>query len=129
MLAALATTWVGGWTMVKLRQLNALWAGRKRPALEAGSRGAVIGLQLAGMTADFIRGLLLTVIALACFTPLATRFVALWTLDARISRALVVGLSASVAGGAAWKIFHSTSGALWLFFGGLAAGLFLLFLR
>ena len=25
---ALATTWVGGWTMVKLRQLNAVWAAR-----------------------------------------------------------------------------------------------------
>src|SRR5512147_1704047 len=33
MLAALATTWVGGWTMVKLRQANASWARGRRDAL------------------------------------------------------------------------------------------------
>src|SRR4029077_4763895 len=33
-LAALATTWIGGWTMVKLRERNAVWAGRRREALE-----------------------------------------------------------------------------------------------
>ena len=54
-LAALATTWIGGWTMVKLRQANAVWAGQRREALEAGSRGAVISLQLLGMTADLLR--------------------------------------------------------------------------
>src|SRR5881275_696857 len=58
MFAALATTWVGGWTMVKLRQLNALWARNRRDALEAGARGTVISLQLLGMTADLARGTL-----------------------------------------------------------------------
>jgi PTS system mannose-specific IIC component len=128
-LAALATTWIGGWTMVKLRQLNAVWAGRRRPALEAGARGTVIGLQLAGMTADFVRGAVLTVIAYAALAPLAAMCIEIWSFDARISRAVVVGLAASVAGSAAWKIFHSTSGARWLFVGGLGLGLFLLFLR
>src|SRR3954471_8961881 len=33
MLAALAATWFGGWTMVKLRQLNAHWAARHRSGL------------------------------------------------------------------------------------------------
>jgi PTS system mannose-specific IIC component len=128
-LAALATTWIGGWTMVKLRQLNAVWAGRNRTALEAGSREAVIGLQVRGLTADFLRGAALTAIAYALLAPLATMCSAIWSTDARISRALVAGLAASVAGGAAWKIFHSTSGALWLFGGGLGVGLFLLFFR
>ncbi|HEY4306517.1 MAG TPA: PTS sugar transporter subunit IIC [Gemmatimonadaceae bacterium] len=128
-LAALATTWIGGWTMVKLRQLNAVWAGRSRSALEAGSRGAVIGLQLKGMTADFIRGALLTAIAYAALAPLATMVTAIWSTDAQISRAVVAGLAASVAAGAAWKIFHSTSRALWLFGAGLGVGLFLLFVQ
>jgi len=74
--AALATTWVGGWTMVKLRQANAVWAGQRREALEAGSRGAVISLQLVGMTADLLRGIALTAIAYALLAPLA-----LFTLD------------------------------------------------
>jgi len=128
-LAALATTWIGGWTMVKLRQLNAVWAGRKRPALEAGSRGAVIGLQLSGMTADFVRGAILTAIAYAVLAPLATMCVAIWNVDSQITRAVVVGLAASVTCAAAWKIFHATSGARLMFFTGLAIGLFLLFVR
>lgn len=128
-LAALATTWIGGWTMVKLRQLNAVWAGRKRAALENGSRRTVIGLQVQGMTADFIRGAGLTAVAYALLAPLAAACIALWSTDARLSRAMVVGLAASVAGGAAWKIFHSTSGALVLFAAGLGLGIFLVFLR
>ncbi len=128
-LAALATTWIGGWTMVKHRQFNALWASRKRPALEAGSRSAVIGLQLTGMTADFARGALLTAVAYSALAPLAAMCIEIWSTDGRVSRALVVGLAASVAGGAAWKIFHSVSGARWFFIGGLGLGLFLLFIR
>src|SRR3954471_21917100 len=115
MLAALATTWVGGWTMVKLRQLNAVWAGKRRDALEAGARGTVISLQLMGMTADLVRGTLLTAIAYACLAPIASVYVQGWTLDARVSRAFPVAIAATVAGAAAWKIFHSTAGARWFF--------------
>ncbi len=127
--AALATTWVGGWTMVKLRRLNAYWAAQKRDALEAGARGAVISLQLMGMTADLVRGALLTAIAYALLAPLAAWCVARWTMDAQLSRAIVVAAAASVAGGAAWKLFHATVGARWFFVSGLAVGLFFLFLR
>src|SRR4051794_6508460 len=42
-LAPLITAWVGGWTLVKLRQWNAWLARRKRDALEAGARGTVVG--------------------------------------------------------------------------------------
>ena len=128
-LAALATTWVGGWTMVKLRELNAVWAGQRRDALEAGARGSVVSLQLQGMTADFLRGATLTALSYALLAPLAAACIALWSVDARISRCVIVGLAASVAGGAAWKLFHSTLGARWFFVGGLALGLFLLFMR
>lgn len=129
MVAALATTWVGGWTMVKLRQRNAVWAGQRRDALEAGSRGAVISLQLLGMSADLLRGAALTAIAYALLAPLADFCIRTWMMDARISRAIAVATAASVAGGAAWKLFHSTAGARWFFIGGLVAGLFFLFLR
>ncbi len=127
MLAALATTWVGGWTMVQLRKLNAVWATRRRAALEAGSRGAVISLQLMGLTADLVRGFLLTAVAYLLLAPLATFCIARWASDARVSRSVVVGVAASVSGGAAWKLFHSTHGARWLFLGGLGVGLFMLF--
>jgi len=129
MVAALATTWVGGWTMVKLRQRNAVWAGRRREALEAGSRGAVISLQLLGMTADLLRGIALTAIAYSLLAPLADFCIRTWMMDARLSRAIAVATAASVAGGAAWKLFHSTAGARWFFVGGLAAGLLFLFMQ
>jgi mannose/fructose/N-acetylgalactosamine-specific phosphotransferase system component IIC len=129
MLCALATTWVGGWTMVKLRQMNAVWAGRRRSALEAGARGTVIELQLMGMTADLIRGALLTAVAFALLAPVATACINIWSTDIRLSRAIVVATAASVAGGAAWKLFHYTAGALWFFVGGLGLGLFMLFTR
>jgi len=127
--SALATTWVGGWTMVKLRRLNAYWAARKREALEAGARGAVISLQLTGMTADLVRGTVLTAIAYALLAPLAAWCLARWTMDSQLSRAIVVAAAASVAGGAAWKLFHATTGARWFFVSGLAVGLFFLFVR
>ncbi|MEO6876992.1 MAG: hypothetical protein ABI205_00835, partial [Gemmatimonadaceae bacterium] len=126
---ALATTLVGGWTMVKLRQRNAVWADGRRAGLDAGDRGTVIELQLKGMTADFIRGAVLTAVAFALLAPVATACIATWSTDVRLSRAVVVATAASVAGGAAWKLFHSTAGARWFFVSGLALGLFMLFLR
>ncbi len=129
MLGALATTWVGGWTMVKLRQLNAVWARSKREGLEAGARGSVMSLQLMGLTADLVRGMLLTFVAFAILSPVANATIGLWTMDARLSRALVVATVSSVAAGAAWKLFHSTRGARWFFVGGLALGLVILFAK
>ena len=128
-LCALATTWVGGWTMVKLRQRNAVWAAQHRSGLDAGARGTIISLQLRGMTADFVRGAILTAIAYALLAPVSRAALGAWTVDARVSRCVVVATAASVAGGAAWKIFHSTAGARWFFFSGLVAGLFLLFVK
>lgn len=124
-IAALATAWIGGWTMVQLRQLNARWASHTQKALDAGARGAVIGLQLRCMTADLLRGFLLTIAAVAVFAPLTEASLALWTIDARASRAVAVGVATSVAAGAAWKLFHGSIPARWLFAAGLALGLVL----
>jgi mannose/fructose/N-acetylgalactosamine-specific phosphotransferase system component IIC len=129
MVAALATTWTGGWTMVKLRQANATWARDRRDALEAGSRGAVTSLQLMGMTADLARGTILTGVAYTLLAPAADFCITHWDLDARLSRSMAVAVAASVAAGAAWKLFHSTHGARWYFLSGLVVGLFWLFLR
>jgi len=128
-IASLSTAWIGDWTMVKLRERNALWAARRRAALDAGARGTVIELQLLCMTADYLRGALLAAISYAVFAPLTTFAITKWGTDARISRAVVVTLAASVAAGAAWKIFHSVSGARWFFLGGLAVGLVIMATR
>jgi PTS system mannose-specific IIC component len=129
MIASLSTTWLGGWTMVKLRERNAVWAAQRRDALDAGARGAVIDLQLLCMTADYFRGALLAALSYAVFAPLTTLMVNSWSTDARISRAVVVTVAASVAASAAWKIFHGVSGARWFFLGGLAVGLAIMGMR
>jgi PTS system mannose-specific IIC component len=129
LLAALATAWVGGWTMVKLRQRIGKWAARSRSSLDAGERGAVIGLQLKGLTGDLVRGALLTAGAVAAFAPLNEASLALWTVDARVSRAITVAVAMSVAVGAAWKLFHGSIVARWLFFAGLGLGFTVLVLQ
>lgn len=125
-LAGLCTASVGGWTLVKLRQYNAWLARRRRPALDAGSRGAVIGLQLAGLTGDLVRATVLTAAMYALLHPVSRALLGVWTFSDRLSRALVVSLACAVAASAAWTIFHSARGARWYFVGGLAAGLLLL---
>jgi mannose/fructose/N-acetylgalactosamine-specific phosphotransferase system component IIC len=128
-LATLATAWVGGWTLVKLRQWNAWIAGRKRAALEAGARGTVIGLQLGGLTSDLLRAMALTAVAYALLFPVSHAAVNVWTFSQPLSRAVTVGAASAVAAAAAWTIFHSARGARWYFAGGLAIGLLLLALR
>ena len=125
-LGALLTAWIGGWTMVQLRQQNARWARAWREPIAAGARGSVIRLQLYGMTADLLRGALLTAASYAVFTPIARAAVSVWSVDARLSSAIVIAISAAVAAAASWKIFHSTPGARWLFAAGIAIGLVLL---
>lgn len=128
-LAALATAWVSGWTLVKLRQWNADLARRRRPALDAGARGTVIGLQLAGLTGDMVRAALLTTVAYAVLFPLSLRVAERWSFSGPLSRSVVMMLATAVAATAAWVIFHSARGARWYFVGGAVAGLLLLFAR
>ena len=128
-LAALATAWVGGLTLVQLRVWVAWLARRRRPALDAGSRGAVIGLQLAGLTADAVRAAALTMVAYALLFPVAEATLGTWSLSEPLSRGFVVSVAAAVAGAAAWTIFHSARGARWYFAGGLVVGLLILFAR
>ena len=109
--------------MVQMRALNARWARSLQPAIAAGSRRAVLGLQFAGLAADLIRGALLTSAALLAFEPLATITLAIWEADPRLSRAVALTVAASVAAAAVWKLFRVTPGARWYLAAGLALGL------
>jgi PTS system mannose-specific IIC component len=120
--AALVTALVSGKSMVWLRRLNASMASREHVALESGSRRAVNGLQLFGLSADLVRGFLVTLGAMLVFHNLIRAIVATWATDARYSRAAVVAIVAAVSAGAIWKIFHSVPKARFLFVAGLAAG-------
>jgi PTS system mannose-specific IIC component len=129
LLSGLCTAYVGGWTLVKLRQWNAWLARRRRPALDAGARGTVIGLQLAGLTADLVRAAVLTAGMYALLSPVGASALARWSFSDSLSRAVVVSLACAVAASAAWTIFHSARHARLWFAGGLAVGLLLLLAR
>ena len=128
-LGALATAWIGGWTMYVIRRFNGAIARRWIPTLGLGSGPAVIAIQTAGIAADFARGGLLTLVAMLSLEPVARAVTETWSLDARLSHAIVAAAAAAVAGGATWKLFHNTPGARWFFAGGLVLGLFLLVMR
>jgi|SRR5579862_2694925 len=129
LVSALATGWLGGWSMVQLRRLNAVWARQRRDAIEAGARGSIISLQLMGMTADLIRGGALTALGFAVFAPVATIAIGRWWGSAGVERTFAVAIAASVTGGAAWRLYHATIGARWFFLSGLVVGLVLLLVR
>lgn len=122
LLAALVTAMLSGRSMVWLRRLNARLATRERGELDKGSRNAVNGLQLFGLTADMIRGFLVTLAAMITFSPLMKAIVGTWATDATYSRGAVVAIVAAVSAGAIWKIFHGVGRARFLFVTGLAIG-------
>ena len=129
LLAALLTAVVSGWSMIKLRRLNASRAARMRSALDSGSADAIVGLQLFGLTGDFVRGGAVTFAAMLVFRPIVSAIVGTWHSNPLYSRALVVAISVAVAAGAIWKIFHVIPGAKILFAAGLACGIGLILLR
>jgi PTS system mannose-specific IIC component len=124
--AALITASAGTWTMVWHRKLIARWAAGMRDALTSGSGSAVTSLQLRGLTSDALRAGLLTALGLAIFAPLEPWILAHWTFGDAVSRAVLAILAGAVAGGAIWKIVHSTKGTIWFLLGGAAVGTLLL---
>lgn len=121
-IATLAMAWAGGWSMVQLRRLNALWARRRHDAIARGSRRVVIGLQLYGLTADLLRGALLTMLGIAVFAPVYRRAMAEWGLGESTARILLVGVAGITAAAAIYKVFHGTAHTRWYFAAGLALG-------
>lgn len=127
--ATLATAWVGGWSMVQVRRLNARWAGRRHEAVAGGSREVVIGLQLAGMTADLVRGMLMTAAGLVVFGPAAHLAARRWALPEQATWWLLIAVSGAVAAAAVHKVFHAVPQTRWYFAAGLALALLVLVLR
>jgi mannose/fructose/N-acetylgalactosamine-specific phosphotransferase system component IIC len=125
-LGALLAAVVSGWSMVKLRRINAFRATRMRASLDAGSADAIVGLQLFGLTADFVRGGLVALAAIVSLKPLVDAIVAVWNTDALMSQAIVVGIAVIVAAGAIWRIFRSIRYATLFFLAGVVMGITLL---
>ena len=126
LLAALLTASISGWSMVVLRRIIATRLERTRDSIEMGSRDALMGLHLSGMTLDLLRGALVTTLGMIVFSSLVRAIVAIWGSDSAPSRAVVVVVAAIVAGGALWKVFHSVRHVLWFFLGGLVVSMVLM---
>jgi PTS system mannose-specific IIC component len=126
---ALLWAYVGGWSMVQHRKLNAHWARQRHEAVARGSRRVVIGLQLYGLTADLVRGILLTGVGLAIGVPLQLAVLGTFEGNAALTRGVVVATASAVALGAVWKIFRATTHARALFLIGLVGGLTLAVMR
>lgn len=120
--AALVTASLGSSSMVFLRRWNAIWARGQRRRIARGSGSAVVALQLAGLSADLLRGGALTLVALIVFAPLHLALVGTFTLSPVISRAVVVSIASAVGLAAVWKVVHTTAGARWWLAFGLGAG-------
>lgn len=125
-LIGLVVAWVGGWSMVQVRRVNAHLAAQRHAAVARGSRRVVEGLQIWGLSLDLVRGAALTLVSLMLATPATHRMLATWEVSAQLSRAVVVGLAASVAAAAVWKLFHAVTAARWWMLGGIVAGLALM---
>jgi mannose/fructose/N-acetylgalactosamine-specific phosphotransferase system component IIC len=121
-LAALITASLGGTSMVWLRRWNARQAKRQQEGLARGSGGTVVGLQLAGLTADLVRGGVLTFLALAVFAPVSEAVLSATRISPTLSRAVLVSVASAVGLAAVWKVVRTTAGARWWLLTGLAAG-------
>lgn len=124
-LAALITASIGGTSMVWLRRWNARQAKQQQQGLARGSGRTVVGLQLAGLTADLVRGGVLTLLALAVFAPLREAVLSTTTISPTLSRAVVVSVASAVGIAAVWKVVRTTTGARWWLLTGLAVGFLL----
>lgn len=123
--AALVTAGVGGWSIVLLRRLNAHWARRQQARIARGSGSATLALQLGGLTADLLRGGLITGLGLVAFSPVFDAVIATTRVSGTLSRAVVVAIASAVGLAAVWKVVHTTAGARWFLLAGLAGGLLL----
>ena len=125
-IASLSWAWVGGWSMVQLRRLNARWAKQRHEAVARGSRRTIDGLQLYGMSADLVRGWLMTAVGITLFTPVMRFARSQWSAGDTVTGALLMTLAGTVAFGAVHKVFHAFPGTRWLLGAGVAIGALLL---
>jgi mannose/fructose/N-acetylgalactosamine-specific phosphotransferase system component IIC len=125
----IATAWLGGWTMVRHRQLIASFARPRLDQLAAGNRRTVVGLQVFGMTADLARGAALGLLVYVPSRLIVDYCSANWHTSESTTRAVVVTCGAAVAATAVWKDFHAISLTRRLFLGSLAVGSVLVMLR
>jgi PTS system mannose-specific IIC component len=125
---ALSGAWLGGWSMVQLRTLNAKRARRRHDAVERGEWRVIRTLQVTGLAADFLRAAALTAVLLALALPLRDAALRTWPHSMAETRVIVAVTASAVATSAVWKHFSAIPLARPIMVVTLAAGLALFFI-
>ena len=120
-LAGLAGSMIGGQTLVWLRRFNLTVAQRYRAELAEGDAAAVVSVHWTGLVVDFGRAGAVTAVLVLVFQPLRTVMAAaLADMSSGLSLGVVSCIAVGVAGGAVWKVVHTTKDyARWLLAGAL----------
>lgn len=121
-LLALVAASFSGSSMVLLRRWNAFWARRQQARIARGSGSAVSALQIAGLSADLIRGGLITLVGFAALLPIHRAVLGIFSMSPTISRATVVSVASAVGIAAVWKVVRTTTGAPTFLLAGLGVG-------
>lgn len=105
-IVALAGAWLGGWSMVQLRSLNARRVRRSQDAIARGDGRVIRNLHLQGLLADLLRGAALTSVLLAIALPLRdVSERASQGLTLSVGRPMLAMVAVAVAVSAVWKHF------------------------
>jgi mannose/fructose/N-acetylgalactosamine-specific phosphotransferase system component IIC len=122
-LGALMVAWVSGDSMVVVRKLNGRWARSARPAIDGGQSDEVLRLHIRGLTADFLRGAIVTGGCLALLAPAHVAMTSAWEGTANIERFAVACIVGGFGAATTWMLVRGTSGARIGVVAGMAIGL------
>lgn len=121
--AGLAAAMVGGRTLVWLRRFNLSVTERYRTELTAGDTAAVQAVHWTGLVIDFGRAFVATAVFVLAILPARTAVLAaMHAVSGTTAIVFTSALAVGVAGGAAWKVVHTTKGYAGWLLGGLLAG-------
>ena len=123
-LIGLACAMLGGQTLVWLRRFNLTVAERYRDELAAGDAAAVLAVHWTGLVVDFGRaGAVTALCTLVAVQARITVMTAMPEGPGTLGMAVTGAVAVGVAGGAIWKVVHTTKGyAWWLLAGALVGG-------
>lgn len=110
-LGALLVAWVSGESMVVVRKLNGRMIRAARPAIDAGQSDEVMRIHMRGMTADFMRGAIVTGGCLALLAPAHLAMMSAWEGTASIERFAVACIVGGFGAASTWMLVRGTKGA------------------
>jgi PTS system mannose-specific IIC component len=110
-LAALATAWLSGESMVIVRKLNGRWIRMTRPAIEAGDPDPVTRVHLRSLAADACRAALVTGVGIVALLPAHRALTRHWDGGPDAERFVLACITSAFAGATTWLLVRGATGA------------------